>query len=411
LLLAGLPSARTRSVSQTTIVSIVAAAPARIAFLFSLAILTAGLALVGPRAAADTRRYLEVGHQIWNALLGRTAMQSVNWDVFTTMYLFQHLVMAAGDGLFGRMFPVLFVVTNIVLYAAAVYLCFRVWALIAPLTSPRAVAAALVVLFGCVDVPMWTFYLLGDVTFLFLLAAFWFFLTQAVLFGDTRRWAMALAVAVGAALVRPTAVVVIAFWFTAAAYMFLRARRFGRATVAIVFIVVPFFIAEFAWPYVVYRVAANGGHASFMRTAFTELLPWYLNGSVVCDRVETYLAPPVAYFDFVRLTLVRLLYFFFPLRAGYSLAHNMALALYAPMLVALASVGWRQLRQRDDRHASFAFLLLAFTFYFGLFHSMTYVDYDWRYQIPAMLSAFVLAGIGVARVFEPPQEVDEPVYV
>jgi hypothetical protein len=392
-------------------VSIVAGVPARAAFLSSLAILTAGLALVGPRTAADTRRYLDVGHQLWNALLGRTALQSVTWDVFTTMYLFQHLVMAAGDELFGQMFPVMFVVTNIVLYAAAVYLCFRVWALIAPLTSPRAIAAALAVLFGCVDVPMWTFYLLGDVTFLFLLAAFWFFMTQAVLFGDRRSWTIALAVAAGAALVRPTAVVVIAFWFTAAGYMFLRTRGVSHTMVAIVFIVVPFCVAEFAWPYVVYRVSANGGQAPVLQSAFAELVPWYLNGSVVCDRPETYLTPPVAYLDFVRLTLVRLLYFFFPLRAGYSLAHNMALALYAPMLVALASVGWQQLRQRDRTHASLAFLLLAFMYYFGLFHSMTYVDYDWRYQIPAMLSAFVLGGIGVARVFEPQSEVDEPAYV
>jgi hypothetical protein len=398
--LAGALPARSRSVSQTAIGSLVAAAPARAAFFLSLAILTAGLALVGPRAAEDTRRFLTVGHRLWSALLGSSTAQSVTWDVFTTMYLFEHLVMAAGDALFGNAFPLLFVVVNIVLYAFAVYLCFRIWAMIAPFTSARATAVALLVLFGCVDVPMWTFYLLGDVTFFFLLAAFWFLLARAVLFGGTRGWALALVVAAVAALVRPTAIVVIAFWFTAAAYMFLRARGVGPRTIATVFLVVPFGVAEFVWPYFVYRVAANGGHAPVLRAAFDELLPWYLNGSVVCDRLETYLAPPVVYLDFVRLTLVRLLYFFFPLRTGYSVAHNMALVLYAPMLVGFACVGWRQLRKRDTAHASLAFLLLAFMYYFGLFHSMTYVDYDWRYQIPAMLSAFVLSGIGIARVFE-----------
>ena len=386
-------------------------APARTAFLLSIAVLTVAFARVGPHAAEDTRRYLDVGHQLWRSLLGTGSTTAVTWDVFTTMYLFQHLVMAAGDGLFGVAFPPVFVVMNIVLYAATVYLCFRLWELITPITNARAVIAALVVVFGFVDVPMWTFYLLGDVTFLFLVSVFWFYLAHAVLFGSGRSWSLSLAVAVGAALVRPTAIVVITFWFTAAAFIYMRARGFHRATLVLAFIALPFIVAEFAWPYVVYWIAANGGQAPVMRSAFAELMPWYLNGSVVCDRLETYLAPPVVYLDFVRLTVVRLLYFFFPLRAGYSVAHNLLLALYAPMLVAFGWLGWRELVQRGAAHASLAFLLIAFMFDFGLFHSMTYVDYDWRYQIPAMLSAFVIGGFGVARFFEAPATVDEPAYI
>jgi hypothetical protein len=300
---------------------------------------------------------------------------------------------------------------NIVLYAAAVYLCFRVWELITPLTSPKTVLTALVVLFGCVDVPMWTFYLLGDVTFLFLVAAFWFCLTHAVLSGGTRHWMLSLAIAVCAALVRPTAVVVIAFWFTAAAFVFMRARGFPRASLAVAFVAVPFVVAELAWPYLIYRIAASGGETPVLRGAFAELLPWYLNGSVVCERPETYLAPPVTYFDFVRLTMVRLFYFFYPLRSGYSLTHNLTLALYTPILVGFGWVGWRQLVQRGGACASLAFLVVAFIFDFGLFHSMTYVDYDWRYQVPAMLAAFVIGGPGIARLFEVRREVDEPVYI
>jgi hypothetical protein len=381
------------------------------AFLLSIAILTAVFACVGPREAVDTGRYIAVGRQVWSSLLGTSSTGAVTWGVFTTMYLLENLVMAAGDRLLGAAFPPLFVVMNIVLYSATVYLCFRMWELISPITNARAVIAALVVLFGCPDVPMWTFYVLGDVTFLFLVAAFWFYLTRGVLFHSRRSWILALAIAIGAAFVRPTAIVVIAFWFTAAAFVYMRARAFHRATIALAFIVLPFIVAEFVWPYVVYRVAANGGQAPVMRAAFAELLPWYLNGAVVCDRLETYLAPPVAYFDFVRITLVRLVYFFFPLRVGYSPAHNLVLTLYAPMLVAFGWLGWRELVRRGAAHASLAFLLMAFMFDFGLFHSMTYVDYDWRYQVPAMLSAFVIGGFGVARLFEASAPVDEPAYI
>ena len=125
----------------------------------------------------------------------------------------------------------------------------------------------------------------------------------------------------------------------------------------------------------------------------------------------TYLAPPVAYLDVVRLSLMRLVYFFFPLRVGYSPRHNIVLILYTPMLVAFGWLGWRELLRRGAAHASLACLLIAFTFDFGLFHSMTYVDFDWRYQVPAMLSAFVIGGFGVARLFEAPGTVDEPAYV
>ena len=116
---------------------------------------------------------------------------------------------------------------------------------------------------------------------------------------------------------------------------------------------------------------------------------------IVVHRVETYVEPPREYSEFVTFTATRFWRFFVPISAGYSLRHKLVVLAYVPLFLWLTWRGWRTLRRDGGRRAELAWIAVLSALYFGLFHAMVGVDFDWRYQVPAMVPLWLIAGFGL----------------
>ncbi len=120
----------------------------------------------------------------------------------------------------------------------------------------------------------------------------------------------------------------------------------------------------------------------------------YLGGVVVGIRPETYVVNPGTYSDFIEITLRRFGYYFIPLRNGYSPPHLVVNIAYIAYLCFLLYSGWRSLRTAGPQAARLAFLVVLGSYYFGVFHAMTFVE-DWRYELPLWPGVWLLAGFGL----------------
>jgi hypothetical protein len=363
-------------------------APA-VASVLAFAILTAGLAYRGPRDGGDTSRYLDYGRRLWR-ISPASWFADPTFDAFAVTYFVPNLIIGGAERLFGPAYALAVVLLNIIFFSLIVLCCFKVWHLEWKNARVGHVLVGLTILLGCSDVVLWNYYVLSDVTFLLFVALFWFYLFPAAVENHRSGWWSAFAIALVSALVRPIGIFNVAFWFVARWYKAVR----PTLQVWIGVTVVPFVVAAFVWPSMLYLKSRGVSWAAPLVS--DELFRWYQIGAVVCNRPETYLQPPVQYLDYVHITVYKLFYFFFPFRGGYSSAHNLMLALYFPLLLWLALSGWRRLTRLGQGYATLAALLGLFSYYSGLFHSMSYVDYDWRYQVPAMLSAWLLAGLAMS---------------
>ncbi len=111
-------------------------------------------------------------------------------------------------------------------------------------------------------------------------------------------------------------------------------------------------------------------------------------------RFDTYVHDPKSYGDFVAIAVLRFAYYLVPLRKGYSLAHVFLNVTYLTVLVWALTTAVRSFRPVSRETASLVFMLFLTTYYFALFHVMTFVE-DWRYQLPMWPSLWILAGYGV----------------
>ncbi|HEX8579892.1 MAG TPA: hypothetical protein VF655_09905, partial [Allosphingosinicella sp.] len=124
----------------------------------------------------------------------------------------------------------------------------------------------------------------------------------------------------------------------------------------------------------------------------------YLEGLVVWQRPETYLAPPHGLAGYLAIMAARFGWFFAPGAAGYSGAHwIIQIAFFAPAY-GLASwfvftlLAGRSTLERSSRDVGLA--ALGAILLYAMFHALMHVDYDWRYRIPVLPHLILLAACG-----------------
>jgi len=123
-----------------------------------------------------------------------------------------------------------------------------------------------------------------------------------------------------------------------------------------------------------------------------------LKGVVVFNRPYTYHNTPVSLLDYVLIILDKFLHFFAISTKIYSLKHKIFNCLlfiptYGLALISLCEL-FRKKSKLSPEEWNLAFLSAMFVLIFALFHSITVLDYDWRYRLPCIPPLIVLAGIG-----------------
>lgn len=128
----------------------------------------------------------------------------------------------------------------------------------------------------------------------------------------------------------------------------------------------------------------------------------YAQGAVVHGRHNTYHAPPVSLMDYATISADKFKHFFHPIHPAFSRSHKaLSLLFFVPVYffagVTLAVFFMRKtgLGQREE---SVVMLLFGSVLVFALFHSVTQLDYDWRYRFPILPHLIVLSSIGFATL-------------
>ena len=130
---------------------------------------------------------------------------------------------------------------------------------------------------------------------------------------------------------------------------------------------------------------------------------WFYEGAVIKKRPHTYMAIPESTLDIVLIELARLIQFFRFTTPMFSPIHNIVNVISFIPLYTLVAVGiWRTitLLYRRRQIDSIGILSIVFIGSAAIFHSMTLIDYDWRYRLPCYPPIFLLAAGGVTFLKE-----------
>ena len=127
-----------------------------------------------------------------------------------------------------------------------------------------------------------------------------------------------------------------------------------------------------------------------------------LDGVVVFNRPYTYHNTPVSLLDYVLIILDKFLHFFAISTKAYSLKHKIFNCLYFIPTYGLILISINELFRKKSQLSSkewrLVLLSVIFVLIFALFHSITILDYDWRYRLPCIPPLIVLAGIGSVQL-------------
>jgi len=133
----------------------------------------------------------------------------------------------------------------------------------------------------------------------------------------------------------------------------------------------------------------HGGEELKLMTGFIK------DGVVIHDRPETYILFNNNYISIIKVFAVRFIYFFSPFSINYSLAH-IFVNLIVFFAVGLIIIIGELMIFNKKNHLSNQFYILR-SLIWGLiltmatFHSITLIDYDWRYRYPLIPLILVLS--------------------
>tara|TARA_B100002003_G_scaffold218280_1_gene219130 strand:- start:208 stop:768 length:561 start_codon:yes stop_codon:yes gene_type:complete len=123
-----------------------------------------------------------------------------------------------------------------------------------------------------------------------------------------------------------------------------------------------------------------------------------MRGIVVNNRPYTYHKVPVSVIDYVLIIADKFLHFFAVFTRDYSLKHMIFNHLFFLPAYGLAFITLYEIFRKKSKLSpeewNLAFLSVIFVLIFALFHSITILDFDWRYRLPCIPPLIVLAGIG-----------------
>ena len=127
-------------------------------------------------------------------------------------------------------------------------------------------------------------------------------------------------------------------------------------------------------------------------------------GVVVIDRPETYIGPQDSVIGFAAVMFVRLLAFFRFTADGFSDGHQIInIAGHVP-LYALALLGMLRIFVRPESVGRFvgalAITWIGYFFFLDVFHSVQFLDFDWRYRAPAYPGLILIACLGADTVVD-----------
>jgi len=268
---------------------------------------------------------------------------------------------------------------------------------------------SLYIVFGLPDALQWSYAVLTDAIFAFWLAVFVFATVRGLLEAHRGMWLLGAVMAITAPFVRPPGILVPLLFLFALGMHAVPALRQRFAGLVVASVAVPVVLVFLVIPWLVTVAAGDPAFPSHwipgpIRGYFLQTVVFFSHGTVIADRLQLPVSEPVTYLEVVKMIAIRLVYFWVPLRVGaipYSAMHNAVNLVYVVLTWPLAIGGAiRLLRLTEPARRLAGLLLLMVAYAYALLHAVTLVSYDWRYQLPAIIPFWVLAGCGYFQLVE-----------
>lgn len=395
--------------------------PSTVVFLTSLLLLAAGWIVKGDVDSAvrpDSDDFVRAGELMIHWITtGGAGLEAMKANALFPHYFFPSTALAGIYMAFSD--PVVKVVAlNCVLFSIVVVLMYQFWMAVHGWWERWsgkqgffvAGAGGFYIVFGLPDPFLFSYTVLTDVIFLFWVAAFVVATSRGLLEGGGGSWVAALLLAVAAPYVRPTGMLLPILFLYALLIWFLARRGVAVGTLALVSIGVPVVATLFVVPWLVSgRINGSGLVEAIIPDIFgrefNQAVYFFKAGVVVSDRPDTYVESPSTYWEIFRLIISRLGYYLVPLRFGeipYTVIHNVVNFVYILVTWPLMFLGVRGLIAQKRRCRTVALFLIMVALSYALLHSVTLLSFGWRYQIPAMVPLWMLAGVGLYSILGRP---------
>ena len=374
----------------------------KLTFCFTICVLSAGYFVVGGQHGLDSSIYVSFGDVVLDWVLRDVFIGlPMREHVLVPHYIFPGFLIGICYEYFGAYGHQTFIALNILLFSFIAVLLIQTWQVLGYSTAYQIFPSfmlAIFLTFGLIDVPLWVYYDLTDIIFLFYFALFLFCMIKGIREQNYILIIASLILALFSYFVRPTAMLLPVIWvlFMSLLINKLRFEWVGYLMIAVISITTVLII--FGFPAFISLLTENQSlikdWPSFLSKAVIQSRTFYEFGWVVADRPETYVLNSSGYADYLEITLKRLFYFYTPFRIDYSLKHTLTNALYLLITLPLTGYGIFAAWQNSDKDKRLVVVLITTSLLFGIMHAITLNSYDWRYQLPAMFPLWILSGIG-----------------
>jgi hypothetical protein len=129
------------------------------------------------------------------------------------------------------------------------------------------------------------------------------------------------------------------------------------------------------------------------------VLGWVDSGIVIWKRYETYIEPPVTFFDHIYFYFIRLISFFKPYANTFSHFH-IIVNLFQFFYISMSILVWSTLCGKEKIPDKSIIFILLLSFSVAAFHSFVLIDWDWRYRFPIMLPLMIILPISIEMLFK-----------
>lgn len=393
-------------------------------FIVSVVLLAAGWTVKGDIEEAvrpDSDDFVRAGEaMIYWIVTGGSNYEAMQSHPVFPHYFVSSVAIAAVHMYFSD--PVLTVVAlNAVLFSLLVVLLYQLWITVHGTWTHWGGKRGFVVggiggfyiVFGLPDAFLLSYTVLTDIIFLFWVTVFVVAASRGILDGSWKAWLIALVVAAAAPYVRPTGVLLPVLFVYALLVAMLMQRGTKGSVIAAVSIGAPVAVTLLVVPWIVSAkingaVWVNTVVPDLFQREFNQAVYFFETGMVVSNRPETYIQSPSSFLDVLKIIVYRIIYYWVPLRLGeapYSVVHNIVNLAYMVVTWPLMIVGIWRLAGIGRSYRALVLLLVMVGLAYALLHSITLLSFGWRYQLPAMVPLWILAGVGLFVVLGYPVRV------
>lgn len=295
-------------------------------------------------------------------------------------YTFPVLLIALSKLSFGAEWQNAFMILNLILVFFSLILFSK--SLLLLKVRPLVISLAIILMTLSSDLLTWPRYILTDIIFSFLVTTIVYLIIKSIIKEKSYFFLINLLIIL-MILTRPTSLA-----FILAIFCFILILKFQvnfnpkliLLFIFSLFIFIPFILA-------ILHQLMEFYLSSNLKVFF--LIDMVHDGMIIHDRPETWIDSPNTFFDIVNLYFMRLIYFFIPYVKNFSTIHIILNLLQALVVFSSISI-WLFLGEKHNSINKVILLILLISVLVAGFHSLTLIDYDFRYRFPIIMSLMII---------------------